>query len=62
MLRERRHVQIDQIGGHRDCVALGLENIGAARERATHLLHVQYPRTVADALAAFFARHPLRAP
>jgi pimeloyl-ACP methyl ester carboxylesterase len=29
---------------------------------ATHLLHVQYPRTVADALAAFFARHPLRAP
>jgi len=29
---------------------------------ATHLLHVQYPRTVADGLAAFFARHPLRAP
>jgi 3-oxoadipate enol-lactonase len=29
---------------------------------ATHLLHVQYPRTVAEALAAFFARHPLRAP
>jgi 3-oxoadipate enol-lactonase len=29
---------------------------------ATHLLHVQYPRAVAEALAAFFARHPLRAP
>jgi pimeloyl-ACP methyl ester carboxylesterase len=29
---------------------------------ATHLLHVQHPRTVAQALAAFFARHPLQAP
>lgn len=29
---------------------------------ATHLLHVQHPRPVAGALAAFFARHPLRAP
>jgi pimeloyl-ACP methyl ester carboxylesterase len=29
---------------------------------ATHLLHVQHPRVVAEALAAFFARHPLRAP
>jgi pimeloyl-ACP methyl ester carboxylesterase len=29
---------------------------------ATHLLHVQHPRAVAEALAAFFARHPLRAP
>jgi pimeloyl-ACP methyl ester carboxylesterase len=29
---------------------------------ATHLLHVQQPGTVAEALAAFFARHPLRAP
>ena len=29
---------------------------------ATHLLHVEHPRAVAEALAAFFARHPLRAP
>ena len=29
---------------------------------ATHLLHVQHPRSVAEALAAFFARHPLKAP
>jgi pimeloyl-ACP methyl ester carboxylesterase len=29
---------------------------------ATHLLHVQHPRAVAEALAAFFARHPLKAP
>ena len=29
---------------------------------ATHLLHVQQPRAAAEALAAFFARHPLRAP
>ena len=26
---------------------------------ATHLLHVQNPRGMADALASFFARHPL---
>ena len=25
----------------------------------THLLHVQNPRAMADALASFFARHPL---
>ena len=24
---------------------------------ATHLLHVEHPRAVAEALAAFFARH-----
>lgn len=29
---------------------------------ATHLLHVQHPRAVAEALAAFFARHPFKAP
>ncbi|HEY7010061.1 MAG TPA: alpha/beta hydrolase, partial [Jatrophihabitantaceae bacterium] len=29
---------------------------------ATHLLHVQHPRAVAEALAAFFARHPQGAP
>ena len=29
---------------------------------ATHLLHVQHPRAVAEALAAFFVRHPFRAP
>jgi pimeloyl-ACP methyl ester carboxylesterase len=29
---------------------------------ATHLLHIQHPRVVAEALAAFFARYPLRAP
>ena len=29
---------------------------------ATHLLHVEHPRAVAEALAAFFARHPLKAP
>jgi pimeloyl-ACP methyl ester carboxylesterase len=29
---------------------------------ATHLLHLQHPRAVAEALAAFFARHPLKAP
>ena len=30
--------------------------------RANHLLHVQNPRGMAEALAAFFARHPLEAP
>ncbi|PWU24254.1 MAG: alpha/beta hydrolase [Candidatus Rokuibacteriota bacterium] len=29
---------------------------------ATHALHVEYPRAVAEALAAFFARHPVKAP
>jgi len=29
---------------------------------ATHLLHVEHPRAVAEALAAFFARHPFKAP
>lgn len=29
---------------------------------ATHVLHVEYPRAVADALAAFFARHPFERP
>jgi pimeloyl-ACP methyl ester carboxylesterase len=29
---------------------------------ATHLLHVQHPRVVAEALAAFLARHSRRAP
>src|SRR5262245_51050932 len=29
---------------------------------ATHVLHVQHPRAVAEALAAFFARHPVKAP
>jgi hypothetical protein len=28
---------------------------------ATHLLQIQNPRGMAEALAAFFARHPLRA-
>jgi pimeloyl-ACP methyl ester carboxylesterase len=28
---------------------------------ATHLLHVEHPRAVAEALAAFFARHPREA-
>jgi pimeloyl-ACP methyl ester carboxylesterase len=29
---------------------------------ATHLLHVEHPRAMAEALAAFFARHPLKTP
>ena len=29
---------------------------------ATHLLHVQQPRAMAEALAAFFARHPMSSP
>jgi pimeloyl-ACP methyl ester carboxylesterase len=29
---------------------------------ATHLLHVEHPRAVAEALAAFFARHPIETP
>jgi hypothetical protein len=29
---------------------------------ATHLLHLQRPRAMAEALAGFFARHPLRGP
>jgi pimeloyl-ACP methyl ester carboxylesterase len=29
---------------------------------ATHMLHVEHPRAVAEALTAFFARHPLKAP
>jgi pimeloyl-ACP methyl ester carboxylesterase len=29
---------------------------------ATHLLHVEQPAAVADALVAFFSRHPLEAP
>jgi hypothetical protein len=28
---------------------------------ATHLLHVQNPRGMAEALASFYARHPLTA-
>jgi 3-oxoadipate enol-lactonase len=28
---------------------------------ANHLLHVQNPRGMAEGLAAFFARHPLKA-
>jgi pimeloyl-ACP methyl ester carboxylesterase len=32
---------------------------GFVLPRATHLLHVQQPRVVAETLAAFFARHPL---
>ncbi len=35
---------------------------GFVLPNATHLLHVQQSRAVAEALAAFFARHPLRAP
>jgi hypothetical protein len=30
-----------------------------ALPEATHLLHVQNPRGMAQGLAAFFARHPL---
>jgi pimeloyl-ACP methyl ester carboxylesterase len=29
---------------------------------ATHLLHVEHPRAVAEALATFFARHPFTSP
>jgi pimeloyl-ACP methyl ester carboxylesterase len=29
---------------------------------AAHLLYVEHPRVVAAALAAFFARHPVKAP
>ena len=29
---------------------------------ATHLLHLQRPRAMAEALAGFFARHPLSGP
>jgi pimeloyl-ACP methyl ester carboxylesterase len=29
---------------------------------ATHLLHVENPRGMAERLAAFFARHPRRTP
>ena len=29
---------------------------------ATHLLHRQRPRAMAEALAGFFARHPLTSP
>ena len=28
----------------------------------THLLHVQNPRAMAEALASFFARHPMKSP
>lgn len=35
---------------------------GLVLRDATHLLHVEHPRAVAGALAAFFARHPLKAP
>ena len=29
---------------------------------ATHLLHLENPRGMAEGLAAFFARHPIKAP
>lgn len=32
---------------------------GLVLSDATHLLHVEHPRAVAEALVAFFARHPL---
>jgi 3-oxoadipate enol-lactonase len=35
---------------------------GFVLPETTHLLHVQQPRAAAEALAAFFARRPLRAP
>jgi 3-oxoadipate enol-lactonase len=35
---------------------------GVVLPDATHLLHVQHPRAVAEAVAAFFARHPHGAP
>lgn len=35
---------------------------GSVLPDATHLLHVQQPRAVAEAVAAFFARHPVGAP
>jgi pimeloyl-ACP methyl ester carboxylesterase len=34
---------------------------GVVLPGATHLLHVEQPRAVADALTAFFARHPVPA-
>jgi pimeloyl-ACP methyl ester carboxylesterase len=33
---------------------------GFVLPRATHLLHVEEPRAMAEAMAAFFARHPIR--
>jgi pimeloyl-ACP methyl ester carboxylesterase len=35
---------------------------GLVHPDATHLLHVEHPRAVAEALAAFFARHPFGTP
>ena len=35
---------------------------GVVLPDATHLLHVEHPRPVAEALAAFLARHPITAP
>jgi pimeloyl-ACP methyl ester carboxylesterase len=38
------------------------EVLGLVLPDATHLPHVEHPRAVAEALAAFFARHPIKAP
>ena len=35
---------------------------GLVLPRATHVLHVEYPGAVAEALTAFFGRHPFKAP
>jgi pimeloyl-ACP methyl ester carboxylesterase len=47
---------------HEMLLALLPRGEGLVLPDATHLLHVQYPRAVAEALAAFFARHPFKAP
>jgi pimeloyl-ACP methyl ester carboxylesterase len=53
--------EVSPIWNERQQVLLGwLPNVeGFVLPRTTHLLHVQNPRGMAEALASFFARHPM---
>jgi pimeloyl-ACP methyl ester carboxylesterase len=58
-----RSRELDPIWGERQELLLSwLPNVEPfVLPGATHLLQIQNPRGMAEALAAFFARHPLRA-
>lgn len=56
-----KSLEVSPIWNERQQLLLGwLPNVeGFVLPGATHLLHVQNPRGMAEALAAFFARHPM---
>jgi pimeloyl-ACP methyl ester carboxylesterase len=59
-----RSLELDPIWGERQQLLLDwLPNVESfVLPHATHLLQVENPRAMAEALAAFFARHPLTVP